>query len=384
MTTTRDYYEILGVSKTASADEIKKAYKKLALANHPDRNPGDPEAIARFKEAAEAFEILGDRGKRERYDRFGHAGVTGANGRGGAGFHDVSDIFDAFGDLFEGFGFSFAGGSRGARGSRASRGASLQTSLTIKLEDAAGGCTREIEIKRHETCTTCDGSGAKEGSTPQKCDYCGGLGQVVQSRGFFRVQTTCPACRGQGTMIRDKCDTCSGAGKVPKTVRLEVNIPAGVDNGMQLCLRGEGEVGSNGGPRGDLYVDLIIPEHPFFKRDGVNLLCQIPVTYTQAALGTEIEIPLLRGRHQLTIPAGTQPGEVIRIRGAGITDPRGHRKGDMLVNIQLEVPKKLNAKHEKALRELAELEHANVSAHRKTFFEKIKEYFTDGEDEDES
>jgi molecular chaperone DnaJ len=382
MASTRDYYEILGVSKSAAAEEIKKAYKKLALANHPDRNPDDPEAIGRFKEAAEAFEVLGDQNKRSRYDRFGHAGVAGGNGRS-AGFNDVSDIFDAFGDLFEGFGFSFSG-NRGSRGGRASRGASLQTSLTIKLEEAASGCTREIELKRHETCTTCQGTGAKPGTTPQKCDYCGGHGQVVQSRGFFRVQTTCPACRGEGTVIREKCEDCSGAGKIPKTVRLEVNVPAGVDNGMQLCLRGEGEAGSLGGPRGDLYVDLNIPEHPFFKRDGVNLLCQIPVTDTHAALGSEIEIPLLKGRHQLNIPAGTQPGEVVRIRGAGLPDPRGHRKGDLLVNIQLEVPRKLNAKHEKALRELAEFEHANVSAHRKSFFEKIKEYFVEDTDEPEA
>ncbi|MDA0832677.1 MAG: molecular chaperone DnaJ [Planctomycetota bacterium] len=382
MTSTRDYYEILGVSKSASAEEIKKAYKKMALSNHPDRNPDDPEAIGRFKEAAEAFEVLGDENKRSRYDRFGHAGVSGGNGRG-AGFHDVGDIFEAFGDLFEGFGFGFSG-NRSTRGGRASRGASLQTSLTIKLEEAAAGCTREIELQRHETCTTCEGSGAKAGTTPQKCDYCGGHGQVVQSRGFFRVQTTCPACRGEGAIVREKCEGCSGAGKIAKTVRLEVNVPAGVDNGMQLCLRGEGEAGSQGGPRGDLYVDLNIPEHPFFKRDGVNLLCQIPVTYTQAALGTEIEIPLIKGRHQLIIPKGTQPGEVIRIRGAGMSDPRGHRKGDLLVTIQLEVPKKLNAKHEKALRELAELEHANVSAHRKSFFEKIKDYFVDDPDESDT
>ncbi len=381
MTSTRDYYEVLGVSKTATAEEIKKAYKKLALANHPDRNPNDAEAIDRFKEAAEAFEVLGDQEKRSRYDRFGHAGVTGANGRSGAGgFHDVSDVFEAFGDLFEGFGFSF-GGRSSSKGGRATRGASLQTSITLKLEDAAVGCSRELEIERHETCTTCSGSGAKPGTTPQKCDYCAGHGQVVQSRGFFRMQTTCPACRGSGTIIRDKCESCAGAGQIARKVKLEVSIPAGIDNGMQLCLRGEGEAGTLGGPRGDLYVDIDVAEHPLFKRDGVNLLSQIPVTYTQAALGAEIEIPLLKGRHQLVVPPGTQPGEVIRIRGAGVPDPRGHRKGDLLVNIQLEVPRKLNAKHEKVLRELAELEHANVSAHRKSFLEKIKQYFINEVDE---
>jgi len=374
MATKRDYYEVLGVVKSASVEEIKKAYRKEALANHPDRNPGDAEAEQRFKEAAEAFEILGDTEKRARYDRYGHAGVQGLGG--GAGFTDINDIFDSFGDLLGGI---FGGGRPGGGGRRPTRGRSLRTRVTVSLLEAAKGCTRELEIRRQEECQTCDGTGAKPGSVAQPCDYCGGRGQVVQSQGFFRIQTNCPACNGEGVIIRDKCGDCGGSGREAKMAQLEVKIPPGVDNDMQLCLRGEGEPGALGGPRGDLYVDIHVQDHPLFQRDGNDLTCVVPITYTQAALGAEIEVPVLTGKHEFTVPAGTQPGGEFRLHGLGMPDPHGRGTGDLFVKIQVDVPKKLTERQEELLRELAELEEAHVSPHRKSFFESLKEYFT-GED----
>lgn len=378
MATQRDYYEILGVAKDASDDDIKRSYRKLAAKYHPDRNPGDETATHAFKEAAEAYDVLSTPEKRARYDRFGHAGVQGMGG--GHGFGDVNDIFEAFGDIFGDF-FGGGGGRQQRGGKRPRKGDSLKTSLTIDLMEAAIGVERELEIARHAICDTCHGTGAKPGTSPQTCDYCGGRGQVVQSQGFFRVQTNCPACRGQGTIIREKCDTCRG-GKV-KTVRvtLNVKVPAGVDNEMQLCLRGEGDPGENGGPSGDLYVDLRVKKHALFQRDGRHLICEVPITFSQAALGADLEIPILTGKHVLKIPAGTQPGEVFRLRGFGMPDPQGgSTRGDLLVHVQVEVPKKLTKKHEELLRQLAELENKHVSAHRKTFFESLKEFFTPQED----
>ena len=374
----RDYYEILGVERTASVEVIKRSYKKLAGKYHPDRNPGDEEAVERFKECAEAFGVLSDPAKRERYDRFGHAGVNGAGG--GGGFHDVNDIFDAFGDLFGDFGMF--GGRRGGRGRGVRRGSHVRTSLTINLAEAAEGCTRTIELDRRELCETCDGSGARRGTTPETCHYCGGAGQVVQTQGFFRMQTTCPACNGAGQVIREKCPQCVGSGRQVKSVTLEVKVPAGVDNGMQLCLRGEGEPGAGGGPRGDLYVDLRVREHALFDREGRNLICQVPVTYTQLCLGTSIEIPLLRGRELLEIPAGTQPDEAFRLSGKGMPDPHGGPRGDLFVHLHLDVPRKLGERQEELLRELAEQEKTNVSPHQKSFFEKLKDYFSADDESD--
>ncbi len=376
MATQRDYYEVLGVAKSASDDEIKRAYRKLAAKYHPDRNPGDEEAIQAFKEAAEAYDVLSHAEKRARYDRFGHAGVQGMGG--GQTYGDVNDIFEAFGDIFGDF-FGGAGGRSQRGGSRARKGDSLKTAITIDLMEAANGCVRELEIARHAVCDTCDGTGAKPGTTPQTCDYCGGRGQVVQSQGFFRIQTNCPACKGEGKIVREKCPTCHG-GKV-KTVRakLDVRVPAGVDNEMQLCLRGEGDPGENGGPNGDLYVAIRVKKHPLFQRDGRHLLYSLPITYSQAALGAEIEIPILTGKHTLNIPAGTQPGEVFRLRGFGMPDPQGGARGDLMVEAQVEVPKKLTKKHEELLRQLAELESKHVSPHRKTFFESVKEFFAPAE-----
>lgn len=375
----RDYYEVLGVIKTASGEEIKKAYKKLAIKYHPDRNPGDDAAIASFKEAAEAYEVLGDDQKRARYDRYGHAGVKG-NGR--AQSHDVNDIFEQFSDLFEGFGFF--GGQKGGRRSQRSgprRGEHLQTSLTITLLEAYRGVEKEVRLQRKRSCDHCHGTGAEPGHSPERCDYCGGQGQVVQAQGFFRVQSVCPACRGAGQVVRHKCNTCYGSGRLDESVTLHVKVPAGIDNGMQLRMSGEGEAGPNNGPRGDLFVDIQVTEHKLFKRDGTHLMCEVPITYTQAALGTEIEIPLLEGKETLSVPAGTQPGEVFRIRGQGMPDPRGGRPGDLHVAVRLVVPKKLDEDHEKLLRDLAEIEKTRVNPHEKSWFEKVVDFFSGDSEE---
>ncbi len=376
MASKRDYYEVLGVAKDASPEQIKKAYKKAAIANHPDRNPGDDGAVVRFKEAAEAFDVLSDANKRSRYDRFGHAGVSG---NGGPQFSDISDIFNAFGDLF---GDNFGMFGEGRRGGRAHRGSHLRSSVTISLLEAAQGCTRTLEIRRHETCVTCHGTGAKPGTKPQTCDYCGGHGRVVHSQGFFRVQTTCPGCHGSGRVIREKCHDCSGSGAQLRPAKLDVKVPCGVDNGMQLCLRGEGEAGPGGGPSGDLYVDIQVKPHPFFERHETNLSCRVPISFTQATLGTEIEIPLLDGRQRLTIPQGTQPGELLKLSGLGMPDPHGGRRGDLYVEVQVEVPKHLSEGQERILRDLAELEKVEVTPHRKSFFDKLKDYFAPADEEE--
>jgi len=370
----RDYYEVLSVARSANGDEIKKSYKKLAIQYHPDRNKEDPDAVEKFKEAAEAYDVLSDADKRSRYDRFGHAGVKGAAGRaGGAQFQDVDDIFSAFGDLFEGFGF---GGGRNNRRRGPQQGAHLQTAITIELAAAATGCEREVSFRRKQACSKCGGSGSEPGTTPETCNYCGGHGQVVQAQGFFRMQTACPACRGSGQIIRHKCSVCFGSGLENEDITLQVKVPAGIDNGMQLCVRGEGEAGKQGGPRGDLYVDIRVKEHSLFEREGTQLMCRIPVTYTQAALGTTLEVPLLKGSEQLEIPAGTQPGEVFRLRGRGMPDPRGGRPGDMHVEVHLVVPKKLDEEHEELLRQLAVLEDADVNSHHKSWLEKLKDIVT--------
>ena len=388
MTTQRCYYEVLSVVRTATPDELKKAYKKLALKYHPDRNPDNEDAIDSFKEAAEAFEVLSDADKRARYDRLGHAGVRGAAG-GGAGFQDVNDIFGAFGDLFEGFGFQFGGGggggSRGGRRSGATRGESLQTKIRIDLTEAFNGCKRELRISRHEACDTCQGSGCKPGTSPLKCSTCGGQGQVIQSQGFFKFQTTCPACRGRGTVVKNSCPSCNGQGRLLKEVTREISIPAGIDAGMQMCLRGEGEAGLNGGPRGDLFVDVDVKKHPLFQREGQDLMYRLPITFGQAALGAEIEIPTLKGPESLKIKPGTQPGEVNRLRGLGMPDPRGGngRAGDLLVEIQVEVPRRLSAEQEELLRKLSELDHKDVMPQSKSFFEKVKQFFSGQEETEE-
>jgi molecular chaperone DnaJ len=365
----RDYYEVLGVDRSASDKVLADAYRKLAIKYHPDKNPGDEEAVAMFKEAAEAFEVLSDREKRSLYDRFGHAGLGGA-GRGRE-FHDVNDIFAAFGDIFgdSAFGDLF-GGRR-----RANRGGDVRCDVTLDLVEAARGVTLTIEFERHETCTDCKGNGAKAGTSRTKCSYCGGRGQVLQSSGIFRVQTTCPSCRGAGSIVKDPCTSCRASGYVLKTVRRDVQIPAGIDDQMRVRIPGEGEPSPNGGPRGDCYCFITVREHPLFHREGQHLIVRLPLSYSQAALGATIEVPTLNGRQELKIPAGTQPGEVFRLRGCGMRNPRGRDVGDLLVQVNIEVPKTISPRQEELLRELADEEHTNVSPHRKSFFDKVRDFF---------
>ncbi|MEX2121136.1 MAG: molecular chaperone DnaJ [Pirellulales bacterium] len=371
----RDYYEVLGVGRDASEKEIATAYRKLAIQFHPDKNPGDDEAVQRFKEAAEAFEVLSDGDKRARYDRFGHAGVDGPGG-GAPHFTDVNDIFQAFGDIFGDamFGDLF-GGRQGRRGRRQHRGADVRCDVTLDLHEAARGATKKLRFERHQRCGQCDGSGARRGSSPEACRYCGGVGQVIQSSGMFRIQTTCPSCRGAGSVIKEPCPECRGEGMVRGRVEREVRIPAGVDSDTRLRLSGEGNPSPDGGPPGDCYCFITVREHPLFEREGQHLICRLPLSYSQAALGATIEVPTLDGREPLEIPAGTQPGEVFKLRGRGMPDPRARGRGDLLVQVNVDIPKNLTSRQEELLRELAEEERVNVSPHRKSFFEKLRDYF---------
>jgi molecular chaperone DnaJ len=376
--TKRDYYEVLGVSRTASGSEIAKAYRKLAIKYHPDSNSGDTDAVAKFKECAEAYEVLSDAQKRSRYDQYGHAGVEGQAG----GFRDVGDIFEAFGDMFGGTIFEdFFGGGRG-RQQRVRRGADLRCDVTLELEEAAAGCTKQVKLTRHRLCATCRGSGAAPGSEPHACVRCAGIGQIVQSTGILRVQTTCPQCRGEGKVISSPCEDCKGAGAIPDRVTLEVQIPAGVDEGMRVRLNGEGQPSPNGGPAGDAYCFIQIRPHKIFKRDGHDLIVQVPLGYCQAVLGTEIEIPTLTGRQTVTIPPGTQSDEIFRLRGQGVPDPRSRMRGDLLVHTFVEIPKKVTAQQEELLRKLASLDEEHVTPQRRSFLDRVFQYFRNDQEED--
>ncbi|TWT90118.1 Chaperone protein DnaJ [Pseudobythopirellula maris] len=377
MATQRDYYEVLSVSRDADGDTIASSYRKMAIKYHPDKNPGDEEAIGRFKEAAEAFEVLSDQEKRSRYDRFGHAGVNGAAGQGGGGFNDVEDIFSAFGDVF---GDLFGGGGR----SRSRKGRDVRCDLTLSLHEAAEGVTKTVEIQRHEPCSDCDGSGAAEGSKKETCGYCGGHGRVIQSAGIVRMQTTCPACHGAGATISKPCRGCKGSGQRIGVFEAEVRIPAGVDNNSRVRIPGQGEPSASGGPPGDCYCFITVLDHPLFEREGQHLICRAPITYTQAALGCLLEVPTLEGRGEVKVPPGTQSGDVFRLGGKGMPDPRRHGLGDLLVQVTIEVPKKLSPEEDRLLRELAELEHKNVAPERKSFFEQLKDYFTGESEEKDS
>lgn len=365
----RDFYEVLGVEKSSSQDEIARAYRKLALKYHPDSNQGDTEAIHKFKEAAEAYEVLSDEQKRARYDRFGHAGNDGQGG-----FRDVGDIFEAFGDVFGGTIFEdFFGGGRGR--TRVRRGADLRCDVTLDLAEAARGVTKTVSLTRHATCDSCSGSGAAAGSQPEACRRCQGRGQVVQATGVLRVQTTCPICRGSGKTISNPCKSCDGHGLRPHEVKLEVKIPPGVDDDMRVRLQGEGQPSPDGGPRGDAYCFIHVKPHPIFKRDGHDLILQLPIAFSQAALGASIEVPTLDGRKSLDIANGTQSGTVYRLRGQGMPDPHTGAKGDLLVQTIIEVPKKLGKRQQELLRELAELDEKNISPERKGFMDRIVAYF---------
>ena len=370
----RDYYEVLGVSRGADEKDIKKAYRRVAMKYHPDRNPDDPDADEKFKEATEAYDVLTDGEKRAAYDQFGHAGVDQSMGGGAGGFGggSFSDIFgDVFGDIF-------GGGGRARGGPQ--RGADLRYTLDITLEQAGRGTSLEIRVPTLVVCSTCNGSGAKKGSSPTTCGTCGGVGQVRMQQGFFQVQQTCPTCRGRGTLISDPCPACRGQGRVEKTKTLSVKVPPGVDTGDRIRLASEGEAGPDGGPPGDLFVQLSVKQHPIFERDGRHLYCEIPITFVDAALGGELEVPTLEGRVKLKIPPETQTGKLFRLRGKGVQPVRGGGVGDLLCRAVVETPVNLNKEQKELLRQFEESlgQGGNAQSPRQTsFFEGVKRFFDD-------
>ena len=358
----RDYYEILGVQKNASENDLKKAYRKLAMQYHPDRNPDNKGAEEKFKEAAEAYEVLRDPEKRSLYDAYGHEGLKGT---GFAGFRGYEDIFTSFGDIFEDF---FGFGTRRRERTYAQQGADLRYDLEISFMDAVKGKETEIEIDKYEGCKNCNGTGAAHGTEPAVCPLCHGTGQVTRSQGFFHISTTCHQCHGAGKVIKEPCKECKGSGNIKKKKKLSVKIPAGVDTGSTLRLKGEGEEGKRGGPSGDLYVILHVKEHEFFHRDGYDVICQIPISFSQAALGADIDVPTLEGSERLAIPKGTQTGKIFKIEGIGISHIRGHAKGDQIVQVVVKTPAKLTKRQEELLRELAETSGEDVKHKGKGFF----------------
>lgn len=368
----RDYYEVLGVAKQASAGEIKKSYRRVAMKYHPDRNPDDPAAEEKFKEATEAYEILSDDQKRAAYDQYGHAGVDPQMGGGAGGFGGFSDIFgDVFGDIFGG-----GGGGRGRGGSQ--RGADLRYNLDLSLEQAVHGDTLKIKVPTLVICEVCDGSGAKKGSSPKTCPTCDGQGQVRMQQGFFSVQQTCPTCRGTGQVISDPCDNCAGQGRVEQTKTLSVKVPPGVDTGDRIRLTGEGEQGVAGAPPGDLYVQVQVREHNIFERDGKNLYCDVPIGFPDAVLGGELEVPTLGGRVKLKIPPETQTGKMFRLRGKGVTPVRGGAPGDLLCRIVIETPVKLSREQLDLVKQLQtslEKDGGAQSPRKSSWFEGVRSFF---------
>ena len=375
MSKKRDYYTVLGVNRDVSEEDIKKAYRKLAMKHHPDRAPDDKGAEDKFKEAKEAYEILSDAKKRAAYDQFGHAGVDhgagGGGARGGEGFGGFSDAFgDIFGEIF--------GAQRGGRGSGVYRGADLRYNLELGLEDAARGTEAKIRIPTQEACETCHGSGAKPGTQPKQCPSCHGRGEVRVSQGFFSIQQTCPTCHGTGKVVTDPCAACHGAGRVKKHKTLSVKIPAGVDQDDRFRLTGEGEAGMNGGPPGDLYVVVNLKPHAVFQREGADLHCEMPISFAIAALGGEIEIPTLEGHAKIKIPAETQSGQVFRLRNKGIRPVRGSVTGDLYCHVVLETPVKLTARQKELLREFEAINDNDPGAHNpraKSFMDKVRDFF---------
>jgi molecular chaperone DnaJ len=370
----KDYYEVLGVNRDASEEEIKKAFKKLAMKFHPDRNPDNPKAEESFKEAKEAYEILSDDQKRAAYDQYGHAGVDPSMGGGGFGGFNSGNFSDAFGDIFG----DIFGGARNQR-SNVYRGADLRYNLEISLEDAAKGTETKIRIPVQTSCETCHGSGARPGTSPVTCTTCNGHGQVRMQQGFFSVQQTCPKCHGTGKMVKEPCPTCHGGGRVKQNKTLNVKIPAGVDEGDRIRLSGEGEAGVNGGPTGDLYVVVHLKEHPIFQRDGANLHCEMPISFSTAALGGEIEVPTLDGAAKMKIPAETQTGSVFRLRGKGIKPLRSSEHGDLMVHVVVETPVRLTEKQKDLLREFESSTQADAGKHspkNKSWVDKARDFFS--------
>jgi molecular chaperone DnaJ len=374
----RDYYEVLGVGKSASADEIKRAYRRMAMKYHPDKNPDNKEAEAKFKECAEAYEVLSDPEKRQRYDQFGHEGLRGIGMRDyshmrwqdiGSIFEDIFGFDDFFSDIF------------GARGRRArgragpARGYDLETTVELTLDNVAKGTEKTIEFTRQDLCTECNGTGAAKGTSPSRCTGCGGSGRVARGGGFFQMVSTCSQCRGTGEIVTNPCKKCKGSGRVPKKRIVNIKIPPGVHEGQGIRVANEGEPGRSGGSRGDLYCYVRIKRHEFLRRDGNDLIATVPISFTQAALGTTIDVPNLDGPRGLKIPAGTQFGSVFRIKGQGLPDMRTRRVGDELVQITIETPTKLNTKQQELLREFAKTENKRVSPQSTKFFERLKKYF---------
>jgi molecular chaperone DnaJ len=355
MTSKRDYYEILGIDRNANESELKKAYRQQAIKHHPDKNAGDKQAEEKFKEAAEAYEVLRDPRKRQIYDQYGHQGLEGA---GFSGFSGFEDIFDSFGGIFEDF-FGFRSGTRTRN--RRQRGTDLRHDLTLSFIEAAFGKETEIEIEKMITCTTCEGSGCEPGTYPENCPQCQGSGQVSRSQGFFTIRTTCSSCRGAGQVIAHQCPECRGTTQVKTVKRVSVKIPAGVDHGSRLRLSSEGEGGVNGGPAGDLYVFIHVEPHDFFHRDNTDVICRIPISFIQAALGDEIQIPTLTGEETLKIAKGTQPGDIFRLPGHGIPSLRNGRRGDQIVQVQVKTPTRLTKKQEKLLQEFQKLESGKLT-----------------------
>ena len=376
----RDYYEVLGVSRGASEDEIKKAYRKLAKQYHPDLNPGNAEAERKFKEVNEAYEVLSDTNKKARYDQFGFAGVDpnyGAGAGGGGGFGGFTDFdFGDLGDIFGSFfGGGFGGGSRAGRNGP-QRGESIRVGVTVSFEEAAFGCEKEVSVDRVDQCPACKGSGCESGTTPEVCPQCGGTGQVQQRRqtpmGVFATTTTCPKCGGRGKIIHSPCRECGGTGQQRKRRTIQVNIPAGIDNGQTISLRGQGSAGRNGGPAGDLLITVTVRPHALFRREGTDVLCEAPITFTQAVLGGEMEIPTIDGKVKYDIPEGTQTGTTFRLRGKGIPNLNGRGRGDQYVTVYIETPRNLNREQKEALKKFSQSLGEHNYEERKNFFSKFK------------
>jgi molecular chaperone DnaJ len=378
MSKKRDYYEVLAVDRNIGEEDLKRAYRKLAVKFHPDKNPGDHEAEEKFKELGEAYEALSDPNKRAAYDRYGHAAFQNGMGGGGGGFHDP---FDLFREVFSGAGGGggvfeqFFGAGGGVDSSGRQRGSDLRYDLQITLEEAAKGCEKEIEIRKLDACEPCSGSGAQKGSKAVTCPTCRGRGQVVASRGFFQVAQTCPACHGSGRIIEKPCPSCQGEGRVEKTSRVKIKIPAGIDSDSRLRSTGGGEAGLRGGASGDLYVVVHIKEHEVFTRNSMDLACEVPIPFTTAALGGEIRVPTLDGAVNLKIPAGTQSGSTFRIRGLGMPALQGLAKGDILTYVQVEVPTRLDSGQRDALERFAELCGEENNPIHKSFYDRIKSFF---------
>ena len=368
----RDYYEVLGVTRTASDQEIKSAYRRLAVKYHPDKNPNDASAEEKFKEAAEAYSVLQDSEQRRRYDRFGHAGVSAGAGAGSWGAPGFGGIEDILGDLF-GFGDVFGGSRTGSRRSTAQRGADLRYDLEITLEEAANGMTAQLRIPRLEGCEACKGSGAAPGTQAESCQTCGGTGQVRYQQGFFSVARTCGACRGAGQVIKTPCKECKGAGRVQKEKQMEVKIPAGVETGSRLRVQGEGEAGTQGGPAGDLYVVIHVAEHEEFERQGSNLYEAVPITFAQAALGADIMVKTLDGEEKVKVPMGTQTGTVFRLKGKGMPQLGGRGKGDLFVSVSVVTPTSLTREQRRLLEQLSEVENKDLES--KGLVDKVRDIF---------